>query len=328
MKTSETDTVRSKAQVRREQVTTFHLDAATAELVRDWFCTDGVRAVLDGERSVQISHPDWPDRLLKIKGSGFNGGAIRFGTTHASQLKAPVFDFDGRMMEDVASGHDSAWLGGATFQQAVTEYRITGRFADLGIPVVRCLGYGHVESEGRRSWFSVFEWGAEGWISVRPPAVSLEEMASSSERRGRLTVDLARRQDLVGYCWYVSAPGQGYLVKDLHPFRQADPANMSQLSWVMQLIFALHIPTFSAMVFARRYGAGQLPEEYQGRGFRGVLADATTADHEALRWAIVAPYMLKPPGADFDPGKLHAALRRTRIGDALLDLCPEQFERY
>jgi hypothetical protein len=275
---------------------------------------------------VVFADADRSGRLLKIKGAGLNGGPVRFGTAHASRLRAPAFDFDGRMMEDVASGHDNAWLGGASFQQAVTEYRITATLAALGIPVVPCLGYGHVGTDTHRSWFSVFEWG-EGWVSVRPPEVSVEEMAEASERRGRMLVDLACRHDLIGYCWYLAAPGRGYLVKDLHPFRQSDPVNMSQLSWAMQLLFSLHIPSLSAMVFARRLGIETLPENYQARGFRGALADATTAEHEDLRWTVVAPYMLNPP-ADFDPVALHAALRRNRIGAAVLDLCPAKYARF
>jgi hypothetical protein len=192
---------------------------------------------------------------------------------------------------------------------------------------VPCLGYGHVRNAAQRSWFSVFDWNPE-WIAVRPPAVSLEEMAEASERRSRLIVELACRHDLIGYCWYMADREGNYLVKDLHPFRQADPVNMSQLSWVMQVLFALHIPTLSAMAFARRYGDGSArPDNYQARGFRGALADATDAEHEELRWTVVAPYMLKPP-AEFDPGALHAALARNRIASALLELCPPQYVRY
>lgn len=317
---------RSRAQVPPERVTTFHLDPPTRQKVVDWFSSDGIEATCDGERAVILGDPDRTGRLLKIKGAGLNGGAIRFGTPHASRLKAPAFDFDGRMMEDVASGHDNAWLGGASFQQAVTEHRITATLAGLGIPVVPCLGYGHVDSDTHRSWFSVFEWG-EGWRTVLPPAVSLEEMAEASERRGRMLVDLACHHDLIGYSAYMSTPDQGYLVKDLHPFRQADPVNMSQLSWAMQLLFCLHIPVLAAMFFARRAGVESLPDGYQASGFRGVLADATSAEHEALRWTIIAPYMLNPAAA-FDPLALHAALRRNRIGNALLELCPAKYARF
>jgi hypothetical protein len=208
----------------------------------------------------------------------------------------------------------------------VVEYRITRRLAALGIPVVPCLGYGHVEKDGLRSWFAVFDQGP-GWSAVRPPGVDAEGLAEASERRGRLQVELACRHDLIGYFWYMDT-GQGDLmVKDVHPFRQADAMNMSQLSWVMQVIFALHIPALAAMNFARLAGWSELPVNFQGRGFRGALADATTADHEDLRWTIVAPYMLRPPDR-FDPGALHAALRRNRISSALLDICPEQYARY
>ena len=52
------------------------------------------------------------------------------------------------MMEDVASGHDNAYVGGASFQQAATEYRMTQRLASLGYRVVPCLGFGKVEKAG------------------------------------------------------------------------------------------------------------------------------------------------------------------------------------
>ena len=88
----------------------------------------------------------------------------------ATGPKAPLFDFDGRMMEDVASGHDNAYVGGATFQQAVIEYRVTQLLASLGYPVVPCLGYGRVERSGLSSWCSVFE------MQMSPPPASPASM--------------------------------------------------------------------------------------------------------------------------------------------------------
>ena len=41
------------------------------------------------------------------------------------------------------------------------------------------------------------------------------------------------------------------IIKDLHPFRMADPISMSQLSWVMQLFFALHILALAAIHYTR-----------------------------------------------------------------------------
>src|SRR6185369_15694761 len=102
-----------------------HIDDAVADHVRAFFASKVRDFVQDGDRSVRFAHPLGGDLQLKIKGAGMNGGAIQFGTQHKAGPKAPLFDFDGRMMEDVASGHDNAYVGGATFQQAATEYRVS-----------------------------------------------------------------------------------------------------------------------------------------------------------------------------------------------------------
>jgi hypothetical protein len=79
-------------------------------------------------------------------------------------------------MEDVASGHDNAYVGGASFQQATTEYRVTQLLASLGYPVVPCLGFGKVEQAGLASWFSVLELQSD-WASIRPPEFRLKLFA-------------------------------------------------------------------------------------------------------------------------------------------------------
>ena len=86
----------------------------------------------------------------------------------ASGPKAKLFDFDGRMMEDVASGHDNAYVGGATFQQAVIEYRVTQLLASLGYPVVPCLGFGRVEKAVSRPGARCSKCSVTGPASARP----------------------------------------------------------------------------------------------------------------------------------------------------------------
>lgn len=151
-----------------------HVDGAVAEQVRAFFAGRIPEFSTDGDRSVRFTHPFKPGVEIKIKGAGFQGGFIQFGTLHNTGPKAPVFDYDGRMMEDVASGHDNAFEGGASFQQAATEYRTTQRLASLGYPVVPCLGFGRVEKAGLVSWFSVFEVQSD-WAAVSPPKFSLDE---------------------------------------------------------------------------------------------------------------------------------------------------------
>ncbi len=104
--------------------------------MRDWFAGRIHAAKVDGTRSVHLPHPDGCGRVLKLKGAGFAGGPIQFGVYHNTGPKAAQFDFDGRMMDDVASGWDGAFEGGASFQQAVTEYNMAQRLTALGYAVI------------------------------------------------------------------------------------------------------------------------------------------------------------------------------------------------
>jgi hypothetical protein len=310
-----------------ERIEIRHASEAVAERVRRWFGTTRRVGKPDGSRSVRLPHPEKRGFDIKIKGAGFLGGPIRFGTYLRSGPAAPVFDFDGRMMEDVASSHDNAFLGGASFQQAATEYAITRILAGLEIPVVPCLGYGRVATAAHDSWFSIFEWDRDWKDAVAVPSVSLEEYLQANIRMGGFIVDLAIRHDLIGHCWYVRAADGSYRIKDLHPFRRADPVGMSQLSWVMQVLFQLHIRCQACLMFPRAAKVANLPPDLAAYPLRAILPDAVAADQEHLNAAIVAPYMERPPAA-FAPRDLLATLRRNRIAATLLDLCPERYARY
>src|SRR4051812_40986985 len=102
-----------------------HVPEACREPVLDWYAGRVPALALGGSRSVHLPHPEGGGRELKLKGAGFSGGPVQFGTYHRTGPPAPVFDFEGRMAEDVAGGHDGAFEGGASFQQAATEYRVT-----------------------------------------------------------------------------------------------------------------------------------------------------------------------------------------------------------
>ena len=304
-----------------------HASEAVAARVRTWFASPRRVGILDGSRSVRLPHPERRGFDIKIKGAGLLGGPIQFGRHLRTGPRAPIFDFDGRMMEDVASGHDNAFLGAASFQQAATEFDVTQILAGLGIAVVPCLGYGRIEAADHDSWFSVFEWDRDWKDAVAIPAVSVEEYLQANIRMGRFIVDLARENDLIGYCWYVRATDGTYRIKDLHPFRRADPVNMSQLSWVMQVIFALHIRCQACVHFPRAAKVENLPADIEAYPCRGIIPDAVAADHSELKASIVRPYMRRPP-AEFDPRDLLKALRQSRIGSALLELCPERYVRF
>jgi hypothetical protein len=303
-----------------------HLDGAVAERVRAFFAGELPNFTKEATRSVRFSHPSKEGVEIKIKGAGFEGGDIQFGILRKTGPKAVVFDFDGRVMEDVASGHDNAFAGGASFQQAATEYRMTQRLASLGYRVVPCLGIGKVEKAGLASWFSVFEMRSD-WSRIRPPACSLEEYCDAKVSMGALIRDLAVEHDLIGYAWYVATPDGERYIKDLHPFRQADPISMSQLSWMMQVFFALHIVALAAIHFSKSLETRQVPRDIRALCFRAIQPSARDADHQALRWALVVPYILRPR-EKFDQRELVAVLRGNPITSAMLDLCPEKYERY
>ena len=142
----------------------------------------------------------------------------------------------------------------------------------------------------------------------------------------RFLTDVAIEHKLIGYCWYVGTQGGPYFLKDLHPFRSADPINMSQLSWVMQLFFVLHTLALSAIHFPRATNLQNVPEDFQAYPFRAFLADATKAEHEELRWALVSRYMLRPPES-FDQAALLRTLCDNRITNTLMELCPGEYAR-
>ena len=303
-----------------------HVDEVVAEQVRAFLAGKVKDFVRDGDRSVRFPHPLGGGLQLKIKGAGMKGGGIQFGTQHKTGPKAPLFDFDGRMMEDVASGHDNTYVGGASFQQAATEYRVSNVLASLGYSVVPCLGFGRAEKAGLSSWFSVFEMRSD-WVSVKPPEFSLEDYCEAKRAMGQLLLDLAVKHDLIGHAWYVGKPGGQRYIKDLHPFRMTDPVSMSQLSWVMQLFFALHIVSLAAVHFSKTLTVEKAPEDIQALCFRAILPTASKADHQALRKPLVARYMLGKPQS-FDQGALVEVLRGNPITRAMLERCPSKYERY
>lgn len=310
--------------MREPRLTFLHASPGVEALVAEWFTTYALPRKLDGDRSVRLAHPDYEGLELKIKGAGYKGGPVRFGTFHDSRLKAPIFDFDGRMMEDVASGHDNAFVGGASFQQTITEYRMSQFLRQIRMPHVPCIAYGKLEAEIGASWFSLHDWDPR-LIRVTPPNVTAQEFASSVLRAGRELLELTLRHNIVGNCAYAKIQSK-YFFLDLHFFRQLDPFNESQISWVMHVIFNLHLVALDIMRFLDGEESAEFPSDAQAYPFRWILPDAGRDDHENLRSIIIAPYMLHPP-IDFSMRALRVALERNRISRALLERCPREFER-
>lgn len=304
-----------------------HASEAVAKRARAWFASGGNVGAVDGSRSIHLPHPERSGFTLKIKGAGLNGGAIRFGTHCGTGPTALCFDFEGRAVEDVASGHDAACLGGASFQQACVEYRVTRRIESLGLPVVPCLGYGRIDTAHHSAWFSLFDWH-RGWSSVAiSRAGSMADYLQANRRLTEAMLHLATAHDLIGYCGLVRTEAGEYLLKDLHPFRQLDAISGSQLSWVMQVMFTLNIRCQAIRHFPVAAARDDVPADIVVHALRPVLPDVAQDDYEAMRDRIVKPYMRLPVQA-FDPRMLVKALRETRIGNALMDLCPVKYARW
>lgn len=300
---------------------------AISKRVHAWFQSDRRVGFPDGSRSIHLPHPEKSDFTLKIKGAGLNGGAVRFGAFSKTGPAAKRFDFDGRVMEDVASGHDNAFLGGASFQQASTEFCVSQRLAGRGVAVVPCLGYGRIDTETHASWFSIFEWKRDWRSDLIPNPGSGEAYGEANIRLTAAMLQLAVEHDLIGYCGHVVTSTGQTLLKDLHPFHHADPISMSQLSWVMQVLFTLNLRCQAARHFSIAAGLGVLPDEIVAFPLRGIVPDATFDDYAALRDSIIRPYTIRAP-QDFSSRSLYDALRGTRVGSAMLDLCPPQFTRW
>ncbi|MBL8535924.1 MAG: hypothetical protein JNM59_00815 [Hyphomonadaceae bacterium] len=306
-----------------------HVPDPCQQVVRGWFEGRVAAIALDGTRSIHLPHPDGGGRVLKVKGAGYAGGPVQFGVNHNTGPKQPVFDYEGRMMDDVASGWDGAFEGGASFQQAVTEYRVALRLTELGYSIVPCLGYGRIAKGGHTSWFSVFdhEAGLRTDAAMMYPGMPIEEWKHLNTTIGDLMFELAVRHDLIGHCWYQATSDGRYLIRDLHPFRTADPLTMSQISWVMQLFYSMHIRGNAPRLLGLKRNDPLEPRDLHVWQYRAFCPDVTLEDHDELRQELVAPYMLAPP-REFRVEPLVALLRRNRITNALMEACPAKFARF
>ena len=313
---------------RLDSIESRHVPEACQAAVRDWFAGRLAAAKVDGTRSIHLPHPDGGERMLKVKGAGFAGGPIQFGVYHSTGPKATQFDFDGRMMDDVASGWDGAFEGGASLQQVVTEYNMAQRLTALGYAVIPCLGYGRAIKGGLSSWFAVFdhEPGLRTDADMMYPGIGIEEWKHLNTVIGELMFTLAVKHDLIGHCWYQGAEDGRLLIRDLHPFRYADPMNMSQVSWVMQLFYAMHIRGNAPRLLGLKRNDPLEPRDLHVWQYRAFCPDVRLEDHDELRQELVAPYMLAPP-PDFAFDRLVSLLKRNRITAALMEACPAKFAR-
>lgn len=296
-----------------------HASPKVKQRVLKWFADRPKLAILDGSRSIRLPHPEKLGKILKIKGAGFMGGMVRFGVQHYTGPQSLTFDFDGRRIEDVASGHNNAYLGAASFQQAAVEFAMSQKLSSLGYSVVPCIGYGRVQAGDHVSWFSLFELGKD-WSNVI-------EYRESIVENGRLLIELAVKHNLIGYFWFVqSQKGQRFL-KDLHPFREVSPINMSQISWTLQVITALYIRCQACKVFGADSGISMDSDELASTPLKSILPDASAIDYRDLKLNIVKPYIKAQP-EHFSTLRLLETLNTSRVARTLMERCPDSYARW
>lgn len=294
-----------------------------AAIVEQWFISGWDEATVEGGRAALLT-TDAVAGLLKIKGSGSNRGGrsrgVEFGVHHDTGPVAPMFDFDGRMAIDVASGHDEAFIGGATFQQAATEFRMAKLLESMDVPVVPCVGWGSVTDGVDRSWFSLHDT-PEDATPARYPHIDRDRHEQLGVDTGRLLLRLATEHHVAGHCWAISS-GHQLLVKDLHPFRHVDPLSASQLTWAMSVLYGMHLATRGFHADPLHPPVGEIDLSV----FRCVLPDVTREDHDQFRFSIVQHHMKRPP-KNMTVDSLLAVFKASRLATAMLDHAPEAFAR-
>ena len=296
-----------------------HTSAKVEQRVRQWFANGTKLALLDGSRSIRLPHPEKIGKVLKIKGAGFMGGVVRFGIQHQAGPQSPTFDFDGRRVEDLASGHNNAYLGAASFQQAAVEFAMSQKLAGLGYPVVPCIGYGRVQAGEHVAWFSLFELETD-WVNV-------SEFFEANIENARLMIELAVKHNLIGYFWFVHAQKGQWFLKDLHPFREVSPINMSQISWTLQVLTALYTRCQACKYFNAGTGLSIEADEIAAIPLKSILPDASASDYSYLKLNIVNPYIKASPET-FSTHRLYDTLSTSRISRALLEMCPDHYSRW
>jgi hypothetical protein len=296
-----------------------HASPKVEQRVRKWFEDSPSLALKDGSRSIRLPHPEHVGKILKIKGAGLLGGKVQFGNQHRAGPAAPTFDFEGRRMEDVASAHNSAFIGAASFQQAAVEFATSQKLTTLGYPVVPCLGYGRVQAGDHVSWFSLFEL-AKGWTDVN-------EYLDANIENSRLLVELAIKHNMIGYFWFVQTEKGQWLLKDLHPFREFSPINMSQISWTLQVITALYTRCQACKHFGIGSGLSMTPDDLASIPLKSIVPDASALDYQDLKSNIVKPY-IKTQAENFSTSRLLDSLYASRVARTLLERCPEAYARW
>jgi hypothetical protein len=191
-------------------------------------------------------------------------------------------------MEDVALGHDAAFEGGMTYQQASIEYKASMYLQGLKYYVVPCIGWGKVDNPGKGdpSFFAVVKWRKDlQRVGSTDPATSLDLLRWSAHA----VVECHFRHH-VGTYFSCAKLGKDYYLYDLHPTRLISALTDSPISAAMTMLYNLRVRWWGLKTFCR------LDEEEERRAFadevfRAVLPNASYDDCRNLERDVIVPML-------------------------------------
>ncbi len=178
---------------------------------------------LSQERTVLLpAETDLPYDGIKLKGAGLRGGRIRFDEAHQVPYALPRYDAEGSYAEDLARGFHRACSGGMSYQQATNEYRIVSWLVSRGFDTLPALGWGSVDSAGRKSWLLVLNAPfREFWDWCHQPSWDADLVREMPVVQARGQVEL-RRLGVTLALNGVTSVGGRLVRKDLHGARFHD----------------------------------------------------------------------------------------------------------
>ena len=252
---------------------------------------------------------------IKIKGAGYHGAPIRFGTPHDRAYTLPRYDFEGNYAPDIAKAHERPHSGGMSYQQALHEVRVCRHVEEHGMRTYPPLGYGSITFEGMKSWFCLLNvpYRAEaGWGQlIRRPGQrrrSVARLARTQLKLHRIGVYLT--------LWGAAEVDGKFIRKDFHTAHLAGPND----SFLTRFCYFAFDVNFALYMFNHPFWVGKMrmpdPEEstcLYVRELTGV--DCGPEQVEPFRVLLRA---LKE-NATLDADARVALIRRDPLGAALLD---------
>lgn len=284
------------------------------DMIVDWFSGKVTDFTPSGTRSVFLKLSDQVD--LKIKGAGFPPDyRIHFEERHRTGPRAFRFDYEGRRMEDIAIGHDTAFKGGMSYQQAAVEYLASSKLSELGYTVVPCAGWGTVRgsADNEVSFFAALYWDKK-IVRANSKACPDELRLHLLKRSTQLLADI-QLNHLISTFFAVGMLDNSEVIYDLHPTRMISRITDSPISATMQTIFNMRVRWWALKTFSsleKEVDAVKFADEV----FRSVLPDLGYDECRALEVDVIKPILTSHGSQDYLESI--AILNSNRLGTFLL----------